>query len=168
MINKLRKNFAASNLLATIAFVVTSAFASWYSFSAASVMVLGSADIYVTLFASLLGGILGAFILPLLVNFVLNLARIYSVPRAEFSLLAKLFFAASFLVSGALGMLRFLSPFLATWGLMLIDAAVTTAACFTFYHVTAKLYFNSHTRVYYFRLIIIVYAALMLLGGYVL
>lgn len=168
MINKLRQNYNISNILATVAFALTYAFAKWFNFTSVSSIFIGNSNIMVVVLAALLSGFIFAVILPYAINLVLNIARINFVPRAEYSLLAKLFFSATYLVCGLLNLLRFLSPFFAVWGEMLVFAVTTTIAVFSFYSVTAKLYFNNNSRVYYFRLIVIVYIVVMLLGGYIL
>ncbi|MCM1043239.1 MAG: hypothetical protein NC350_03395 [Corallococcus sp.] len=118
---------------------------------AASVFVLGSANVLLALGSGLLLGVILVFLIPVLINLFLNLARIYSVPRAEYILLGIAFYSMALLISGLLNLIALITPLVAVWGNVLFPFVGKVVGLISFYAVTAKLYFNDVNRIYYFK-----------------
>ena len=165
MIEKLRRNFNLANVLVRILLVVTFVFANWQSFLAATVLVLGYSNLLIGLISVFLVGVALSFIIPLVINLVLNWARIFSVPRAEFCLIGTAFFALGMLICGLFNLVHLFTPLFLVWGAVIFPFVSVTVAMLCFYKVTASLYFNDVTRVYYFKVYLIVYAILAVILG---
>lgn len=161
MIAKLRSNFNLSNVLARILFVLTFVFANWQTSLSATMLVFGQTNLWIALAADLLLGVAFMFLLPVLVNFALNMVRIYSVPRAEYCLLAHAFFSLGYLILGVLNLVNLFTPVMLVWGRILFPMISSLIAAMLFYRVTAKLYFNDVTVVYYFKMFAVVYLVIL-------
>ena len=164
MIAKLRSNFKLANILVRVLFVLTFVFAGWQtgllSAHLAESMLgisLGSSKIWIGLFSELLIGVIWMFLLPILVNLVLNLAKLYNIPRSEYCLLVHAFFALGYFIRGCLNLVNLFTPVMLVWGAVLFPLVSSLIATILFYRVTAKLYFNDITVVPYFRLVAIAY-----------
>ncbi len=156
-IEKLRTNFNLTNLLTRIMFVCTFVFAMWQKCAASALYVTGSADPWITFAAAILSGILVMFLFSPVVNLLLNITKIYSVPRAEYSLIAMMFAVLNYFILGVLNLVNLFTPLLLAWGAVLFPLISSLVSVILFYRTTAKLYFNDLTAVYYFKAISIVY-----------
>ncbi len=171
MFNKLRSNFQLSNLIVRILFVVTFVFSSWQDMLAATKIVLLSGElsqslvIPVMLLSSIISAVIIMMLIPVLVNLFLNIIKVYSVPRAEYVLLVMLFFDIGFFACGLLNLVNLFTPLFLTWGSVLFPFISSLGCVIAFYKVTAKLYFNDVTRVYYFKVLAIAYLAIALVMG---
>lgn len=157
MIEKLRKNFNLSNVLARTFFVLAFVFANWQNALTATVLVLNSPSIWLAFAVSAVLGIAIMFLLPVLVNFALNLAKIYTVPRAEYCLLAHTFFAIGYIICGLLRLVNLFTPLMIVWGGVLFPFISSLIAAILFFKVTAKLYFNDVTVLNYYKVFVIAY-----------
>ena len=124
--------------------------------------------IVVSVFSSLLIGVVLMFIVPLIANVFLNVSRLYNVPRAEYGLIVQLFFVLYYLVCGLLSLVNLFTPILLTWGGEIFPFVVATGCVIWFYAVTKKLYFNDVTAWYYFRNLAIAYFVVALVFGVLL
>lgn len=175
MFNKLRANYNLSSVLVRIAFILSFVFCNWQSFLGVAynmnLMALfggvlnlnGVGVLLLSLFSALLMGVILVLIIPLLTNVFLNLAKIYSVPRAEYKLLLLLFFTIGFFANGLLNLINLATPLFLSWGGVLFPFIVSVCCCVAFYRVTVKLYFNDVTAVNYFKYYAVVSAALIFL-----
>ena len=168
MIAKFRSNFKLANVIVRILFVLTFVFANWQSGLMASIFAqntlgisFGAAGVWIGLFSEMLVGVIWMFILPFLVNLLLNIAKIYTVPRAEYCFLVQAFFALGYFILGCLNLVNLFTPVLLVWGSVLFPFISSLVAIILFYKVTAKLYFNDLTVVPYFRLVAISYLVLL-------
>lgn len=123
----------------------------------------GASYLLLSLFSAAFMGVILVFLIPFLANVFLNVARIYSVPRAEYRLLVLLFFTIGFFINGLLNLINLITPIFLVWGGVLFPFIVTIGCCISFYSVTARLYFNDVTVVNYFKHYLIVAAVLALL-----
>ena len=169
MIAKLRGNFKLANVLVRLVFVLSFVFANWQTGITATVMAesllgqsLGASKIWFALLSEFVIGIIWMFILPFLVNALLNFAKVYSVPRAEYCLLVHAFFALGYLIRGALSLINVFTPVLLVWGGVLFPFVSSLVAMILFYKVTSKLYFNDLTVVPYFRVLAVVYFVILI------
>ncbi len=169
MFTKLKNNYRLSNVLARIFFVLAFVFAKWQTGLAAATLTesylqtsLGASKLFVALttVAGLGTGLM--FLLPVIVNAILNFAKIYSVPRNEYCLFAHVFCALGYFICGALNLINVFTPIFAVWGRVLFPFVSSLIAALLFYKVTAKLYFNSSTSVYYFKVFAIAYLVIVL------
>lgn len=175
MFSKLRNNYRLSKVLIRIAFVLTYVLYSWQNIVATTHLmlsmygsVLNVSETYLliaSIFSSLFIGVILMFLVPLVVNVFLNFSRLYSVPRAEFSLIAQMFFALYYLVCGLLSLIHMFTPLLLIWGGKLFPFITATGCVIGFYAVTKKLYFNDATAWYYFRNLAIVYFVFAIVFG---
>lgn len=176
MIAKLRGNFKLSNFLARTLFVLTFVFANWQSGLLGTVMAeaamglgstlgvsFGVAKIWIALFTMFVIGVIWMFLLPLLVNLLLNFVKIYSVPRAEYCLFVHIFFALGYFIRGCLNLINLFTPAMLVWGSVLFPFVSSLVAMVLFYRVTAKLYFNDLTVVNYFRVCVVVFLVLQVI-----
>ena len=178
MFSKLRNNYRLSNVLIRIAFVLAYVLYSWQDILGNVQLVLqlyGSTlnisyeyALVAAIFASIFIGVALMFIVPFVANVFLNFSRLYSVPRAEYGLLAHLFFTLYYFVCGLLSTVNLFTPLLLTWGEKLFPFVVATGCLIGFYAVTKKLYFNDATALYYFRNLAIGYFVFAVLFGVVL
>ena len=178
MFSKLRNNYRLSNVLIRIAFVLAYVLYSWQDILGNTQLALqlyGSVlnisytyALVVAIFATVSIGVGLMFLVPFVAGVFLNFSRLYSVPRAEYGLLAHLFFTLYYLVCGLLSLVNLFTPLLLTWGEKLFKFIVATGCLIWFYAVTKKLYFNDATAQYYFRNLVIVYFVLAVLFGVVL
>jgi len=178
MFNKLRENYKLSNVLLRIAFVLSFIFANWQQFlgvtSLVSRLTLYGIDIPSTLqlliafMSALLVGVVLMFLLPVFVNLFLNVIRNYTVPRAEYKLLAYAFFVMGNFALGLLNLINIFTPVFLVWGGILFPFLTFTVCAALFYRVTAKLYFNDVTVGNYFRGLMIAYTMLAILLGVIL
>ncbi len=167
MFNKLRQNYKLSDVLIRIAFVLAYVFYSWQTCLASVQLVklqygslLHFTDtlvLFTALFTALIMGIIIMLLVPFVTRLFLNSSRFYTVPRAEYVLLAHVFCTIYFAVCGALRLINLVTPLLLGWGGVLFPFLVSLACVIWFYHVTSQLYFNDLTRPYYFRNLAIVY-----------
>lgn len=173
MFNKLRANYNLSNVLVRIAFVLAFVFCNWqrflgvaYNMSFQSITggtldINGVGVLLLSLFSAALMGAVLMFLIPFLADVFLNLAKIHSVPRAEYRLLLLLFFTIGFFANGLLNLINLATPLLLVWGGVLFPFVVSVCCCFAFYKVTVRLYFNDVTVVNYFKYYVVVSAALI-------
>ena len=124
----------------------------------------GQYNLWVALMASALLGTIVMFIVPFVCNIFLNYSRFYSVPRAEFTLLAHLFLTIYYAICGALKLINLFTPLLIVWGDILFPVIVSLGCIVWFYRVTAQLYFNNQTKPYYFKSLVIAYIILIVIG----
>lgn len=170
MLTKLKNNYQLSNVLVRILFVVAYVFAKWQTGLAAATltesymqMSLADGAKFVVAFASLaVMGTVWMFLLPPLVNVALNFVKIYSVPRSEYCLLAHAFFALGYFVCGVLNLINLFTPLFAVWGRVLFPFVSSLVAALLFFKVTKKLYFNTATSVYYFKVFAVAYIVIVL------
>lgn len=167
LISKLRSNYRLSNVLIRLAFVLTFTFSTWQASLAATVIYLGEPSLWMALMSSALLGVILMFLVPFVASTFLNVSRFYNVPRAEYGLLALLFFSLYYLACGALRLVNIFTPTFLTWGEVLFPFFVSLGCVIWFYSVTKKLYFNDVTAVYYFRNLAITYLVFALLMGVV-
>lgn len=165
MIEKLRHNFNLTNVLARIFLVLMFVFANWQQYLTATILVLGHSSLALGLSAAFIVGVILAFLLPVLINLVLNWAKIFSVPRAEYCLLGIIFTALGMFVCGLLNLVNLFTPLFIVWGSVIFPFVSLLVAMLCFYKVTSTLYFNDVTRVYYFKLCLIVFVVLAVLVG---
>ena len=173
MFNKLRANYQLSNVLVRIAFVLAYVLYSWQTSLSVATLIVGQMTTqalsgqYNLLVALLTSALLGAIVMllvPLVCNVFLNYSRFYSVPRAEFTLLAHLFLTIYYAICGALKLINLFTPLLIVWGEVLFPVIVSLGCIIWFYSVTAKLYFNNQTKPYYFKSLAIAYVILVIIG----
>ena len=160
MIEKLRRNFMLANVFARILLVLTFVFANWQNFLSATILVLGYSNLLLALISAFGVGVGLSFLIPVLINVLLGWARILSVPRAEFCLIGTAFFALGMLLCGLFNLTHLFTPLFLTWGSVIFPFVALTVAMVCFYKLTSTLYFNDVTRPYYFKVCLIVYAAL--------
>lgn len=87
MFKKLISNYNLSNILCKVLFVITFAFSNWQAFMLAANIFGGDNSVVIAIISALLLGVVLVFIVPLIVNFLLNYMRLYSIPRLNTSLL---------------------------------------------------------------------------------
>lgn len=165
MIEKLRRNFNLANVLVRVFVVLTFVFANWQQSLAVTVLVIGSPNLLLGLSVAFVVGVVLSFLLPVLINLLLNWAKIFSVPRAEYCLIGTAFAALGMLICGLLNIVNFFTPLFLVWGSVIFPFVALTVAMLCFYKITSNLYFNDLTRVYYFKLCLIVYAVLAVVVG---
>ena len=178
MFSKLRSNYRLSNLLTRIAFVLAYVFYSWQKTLATTELALqmynftpnmsSSHTVVVAILSSLLMGAILMFLVPVVANVFLNISRFYNVPRAEYCLIAHLFFTLFYLVCGALNLVNLITPLLLVWGEKLFPFISATGCMIWFYAVTKRLYFNDATAKYYFRNLAILYFVVAFVFGVIL
>ena len=173
MFNKLRANYRLSSVLVRVALVLAFVLYSWQNSLSVASLVVGQmtgqtfSGYYNLLIALMTSALLGAIVMalmPLVCNLFLNYSRFYSVPRAEFSLLALLFLTIYYAICGALKLINLVTPLLIVWGEILFPVIVSLGCIVWFYSVTAKLYFNNQTKPYYFKSLAIAYVILIVIG----
>ncbi len=152
MITALRKNFNLCNILVRILFVIMFVFSHWQLGLTATLQVLGQPNWIFAVLTLTVMGVALMFLLPVLVNFLLGIAKIVSVPFSEYYLFAHLFCSLGFLILGLLNLVNFFTPLLAVWGLKLFPFVASLVASILFYATTSKLYFNDVTRPHYFKM----------------
>lgn len=162
MISALRKNFNLCNVLARILFVVTYVLSHWQLGLAATLQVLGETNWLLAVVTLAVLGTAWMFLLPVLVKFLLNTARIVSVPLSEFTLFAHLFCSLAFVVLGLLNLVNLFTPLLVVWGQKLFPFVAALVASVAFYATTSKLYFNDATRPHYFKMFAIYFLVFVL------
>ena len=169
MINKLRANYHLSNVLIRILFVLAYTLYSWQTSLSVTTLMLGQQmtgnyNLVVALLTSMILGTVIMFLVPIVTNVFLNYSRFYTVPRAEFALLAHLFFTIYFAICGVLKLINLFTPLLLVWGEILFPVLVSLGCIIWFYSVTTKLYFNNQTKPYYFRSLTIAYIILIVVA----
>ena len=143
---KLRQNYRLSKTLASILFIFAYAFSCWQRAYAATYLVLQRADIWLAIASALFLGIILQFLLPVLVNLFLGLARVHSsVPTAEYCVIAYMHFALGFVLCGIADLFGWFFPVASVWISAIVPVVVTLAVGFLFFKVTSKLYFNDVT-----------------------
>lgn len=163
MFEKLKQNYKLCNILTCIAFVLTYAFSAWQKALGVTLIVLGKTNIWFALLAVLLVGTLFLFLTPFLVNTYLNASRIFSVPRAEYVLLVRAFFALGFFALGLLNLVNLFTPLFLTWGNIIFPPVILTACTALFFKITSKKYFNDVTKTYYFKSMLIAWLILLVI-----
>lgn len=168
MFNKLRANYNLSNVLVRIFYVLAVVLSTWqmslgtiyHAYLGVSAEVFaqlnGTAKLTVALLSSTIMGVVLMFLTPFLAGLFLNIAKIYSVPRAEYCLLVNLYCAVGFFINGLLNLINLITPVFMVWGGVLFPFIVTLGCFISFYFVTAKMYFNDVTKVHYFKCLLIV------------
>ena len=124
----------------------------------------GNYNLWVALLTSAILGVIIMVIAPLIANVFLNYSRFYTVPRAEYGLIAMLFIALYFAICGVLRLINVFTPILLVWGEILFPVLVSLGCAIWFYAVTAKLYFNNQTKPYYFRNLAVAYVILIVVA----
>ena len=163
MFAKLKQNYKLCNILACVAFVLTYAFSAWQRALGVTLIVLGNTNIWFALLSVLIVGVLFLFLVPFLVNTYLNVSRIFSVPRAEYVLLVRAFFALGFLLVGLLNLVNLFTPLFVTWGNIVFPPLVLTVCTVIFFRITSKKYFNDVTKTYYFKSMLIAWLILLVI-----
>lgn len=171
LFEKLKTNYQLSNMIVRILFVVGFTFCNWQDLLI-SVNLVGegmglpaSATIPTVLLSGIFMGLLLNFCVPFVVNAILNISRIYNVPRHEYVLLAMLFFDIGFFACGVLNLVNLITPVFMVWGSILFPLIVSCGCVIGFYKVTSKLYFNVVTRQLYFRSLAIAYLVTVVVLG---
>ena len=124
----------------------------------------GQYNFWLALLTSALLGLIIMLIVPFISNIFLNYSRFYTVPRAEYSLLAMLFFTLYFAICGVLKLINLITPILLVWGEILFPVLVSLGCVIWFYKITANLYFNNQTKPYYFRNLATTYLVLIVVA----
>ena len=180
MFSRLRANYRLSNILVRIAFVLAYVLYSWQTCLMTTEMTIremafmgfsGFPESYTMLMSFFVSAGIGVglmFLTPFVAKTFLNVSHFYSVPRAEFSLLAHVFITLYYLVCGVLRLINLLTPILLVWGEALFPFLTSLGCVIWFYAVTSKLYFNDVTKPFYFRNMAIVYFVCTLVFGVVL
>lgn len=151
-------------VLATWQTMLGTVFYASFGFSAEVFAQLTSAaKLTVALMSSVIMGVALTFLTPFLAGLFLNVSKIYTVPRAEFGLLANLFCAIGFFVCGLLNLINLITPIFMVWGGVIFPFVVTLACFIAFYSVTSGLYFNDVTKAHYFKCLLIVALAVLVL-----
>lgn len=175
MFNKLKANYNLSNILVKIFFVLAVVLCTWqvslgtiyFAFSGEMLKAIngfnGVAKLALALLTSVLMGVILMLVTPLLTNLFLNVAKIYSVPRAEYCLIVNLFCAIGFFVTGLLNLINLITPVFMVWGGVIFPFVVTAGCFVAFYLVTSKMYFNDVTKVHYFKCILVVAIVVLVL-----
>lgn len=176
MFSKLKSNYQLSNVLVRVFFVLTFVFMRWQDFlgsayimdiaalTGGEVYLSGTAKLLLALFSAALLGTILMLLLPLVVNLFLNIARIYSLPRAEYCLLAHLYCTIGFFICGLLNLINLITPIFLVWDSVLFPFVVTVGCAISFYLVTARLYFNDVTKPNYFKCLLILFGVLLVLA----
>ena len=170
LINKLRANYNLANVLIRILFVLAYVLYSWQTSLSVAALMLGqwtgvsNYSVWLSIMTSAVLGVIIMLLLPLVTNVFLHYSRFYTVPRAEYSLIAMLFFALYFAVCGALKLINLATPILLIWGEVIFPVVVSLGCVIWFYHVTSNLYFNNQTKPFYFRNLATTYAILIIVA----
>lgn len=174
MFNKLKANYKLSNVLVRVLFVLMFVFMRWQDFLGSAYIIdfaaltggaiSGTAKLLLALFSAALLGTILMFLLPFAVNIFLNVARIYSVPRAEYCILSHLYCSLGFFVCGLLNLINIITPVFLVWGAVLFPFIVTVGCAVSFYSVTARLYFNDVTKPHYFKCLLMLFGVLLVLA----
>ena len=157
MLKKLMSNYNLSNILCKVLFVITFAFSNWQAFMLAANIFGGDNSVVIAIISALLLGVVLVFMFPLIVNFLLNYMRLYSIPRLEYILIVEFFFTIGFFINGLLSLIHLFTPILLGWGTVLFPFLVSVGCTYAFYRVTAKMYFNDVTVVYYFKALAVIF-----------
>lgn len=165
MFKKLTSNYNLSNILCRIMFVVTYAFSNWQNFLLSANLVVTENTFALAILCAVFVGALLMLFLPMVINMTLNMLRLYSIPRAEYTLIVYFFFILGMFFNGVLGLINVFTPILLGWGTIVFPFLVSTLCVFAFYKVTARMYFNDVTVVSYFRTIAVVYLIMALVTG---
>lgn len=179
MFNKLRSNYKLSNVLVRIAFVLAYMFCNWQAglltttqtcnvLSYTLGMDLTAWCVPIALVSQLIVGAIIMLLVPFLTNTFINVSKFYNVPRAEYSLMAYLFFTVYMFICGALKLVNLVTPFMLIWGEILFPVIASLGVAWWFYRVTVRLYFNDVTAPYYFRNLAILYFACVIVFGVIL
>lgn len=162
MLTFFRKNYKASGVIVRILFVLAYIAARWQTGLAAALLV--SYEWWLGILSLAIVGVCLMLLLPVIVNVILNLARIYSVPRAEFVFLAYCFFTVGLAILALLNLVNLFTPLALVWGGRIFPFAATLVAFALFYGVTGKNYFNDVTRPHYFKTTAICFVAFVLIS----
>lgn len=166
---KLRSNYRLADLLVRIIFVLTYGFAKWRESSILiGQLVTGTNEWLVMLFC-ILASIFVMFLVPFVVNAVLNVAKLYNIPRGEYCLLVLVAMSLYYLLNGIFGLVNLFTPLMIVWIGTLAPFVSLLICAVTFYKVTASMYFNDVSRVYYFKVCgittLIIFGVMLLVGG---
>ena len=165
MIAKIRNNFKLANVLSKTLLVCTFVLASWKDAAGALSLVFSCAPWTSTILLSLFAAGIVVVVAHFLPSLYLQLAKIYTVPKSEFSLFSTLAFATYYLVLALFNLIYFVAPTLIVWGSILFPTISVIGVGLCFYLVTSKLYFNDLTRPFYFASLSIIVIVLAVLGG---
>ena len=171
LIEKLKTNFQLSNMIVRILFVVGFMFCNWQdllisvNIVASSMNIASNTTIAMVLLSGLFTGVLLMFLVPMMVNAMLNFMRLYNVPRHEYILIAMIFFDIGFFACGLLNLINLITPVFLTWGSILFPLVTSCGCMIGFYKVTSNLYFNDVTRQQYFKNLAIGYLVLVAVLG---
>ena len=165
MFKKLANNYKLSNIVVKIFFVVAYVLCKWQENLLIVTAFMPQQPLVTMIIVSVLAAILISIALPIVVSFALSALRLYNVPRAEYTLIVQFFVACTYFVLGLLNLLNLAFPFLLGWSSTIVPLMVSLAAVIVFYKVTANLYFNDVTKVFYFKWIAILYVVIALLLG---
>ncbi len=118
-----------------------------------------------TLLVGIILGVIISLIVPFAINAALNFLRLYNIPRAEYVLIAMVFFDIGLFACGLLNLVNLFTPILLAWGGVIFPVVVSFGCMLGFYKVTANLYFNDVTRPYYFKNLAILYIVMVVIMG---
>ncbi|MEG2014434.1 MAG: hypothetical protein RR086_01765 [Clostridia bacterium] len=170
MIEKLRKNYQLVNVLSYLCCILFFCLSQWYYLFGQINYIALAFNFVCTKWMAILIIVLEGAIITLLLSpissVILNLSRIYFVPRAEFGVLVRLSVTSMFMALSLFNLTFLFSPVVLIWGLLLYKLVLGVGAGIGFYLVTSKLYCNTATKPYYFKvlsIVIIVYFAFNLL-----
>ena len=171
LLEKLKTNFQLSNLIVRILFVAGFIFCNWQdllisvNLVVATMGISAGTTLAMVLLTGIFTGVLMLFIVPFMVNTLLNFLRLYNLPRHEYVLIALMFFDIGFIACGLLNLINLITPVFMTWGSILFPLVVSCGCMIGFYKVTAKLYFNDVTRQPYFKNLAIAYFVVIAVLG---
>lgn len=176
MFSKLRANYNLANVLVRVFFVLAVVLSTWQislgtvyymdfgaGFGISMAQFNSAVKLAIALMTSAIMGVILMFITPLFAGLFLNVAKIYSVPRAEYCLIVNLYCAVGFFLYGLLNLINLITPIFMVWGSVLFPIIITIGCFASFYLVTSKLYFNDVTTVHYFKCLMVVFAIVMVL-----
>ncbi len=159
MITKLRENYKLSDLIIRILFVGGYLFANWQTTASVVNLMVPQSNIWYVVLVGIMAGILWMCLLPFVINIILNVARLYSVPRAEFCLIAMFCMCVNYVILGLFNLVNLFTPLLMVWISVIAPVISALVAGILFYKITSVLYFNDASRVFYFKLCGIVFFA---------
>lgn len=164
MIDKLRKNYNASSIIIRLLFVLLYCVANFNTCNSIVAAYMGQQEWYVILLVLVLSAVLVMVILPFVITLLLNIARLYNMPRNEYVLIAYVCMCIQFLCIILGNLLMLALPFMGTWITIIMNFIGIAVAMLVFYIITSKLYFNDATKPYYLRVIVIVFAIFVVMG----
>ena len=164
MINALRKNYSRTLWLTRLVLALAILFSNLFSintfFGLMAMMGLVIQNtvagyiIYVVL-----NLVLTEFFARVIIRFIFNILRIFTIPYSEFVVLFLLTLCASNLLAGVIKLVYFITPVAAVFGETLISFVTNAIAFFCLFLVTKKLYLNDKNAPYIFKWFAILFLA---------